>query len=92
MQSLLLPAGSQSFLLFLGNLLTGDCKKNIHLWKPLDGSWVVDQRPFVGHTASVEDIQWSPNEPTVNSTQQAIISLVSIRCYPGATNVILIQP
>ncbi|XP_067935012.1 glutamate-rich WD repeat-containing protein 1-like [Watersipora subatra] len=49
-----------------GQLLTGDCNKNIHLWRPHDdASWIVDQRSFVGHTASVEDIQWSPNEATV---------------------------
>merc|ERR1712096_363567 len=49
-----------------GVLATGDCAKNIHAWKPTDdGSWNVDSRPFVGHTASVEDIQWSPNEATV---------------------------
>lgn len=50
----------------LGRLLTGDCQKNIHLWTPTDGgSWHVDQRPFVGHTRSVEDLQWSPTEDTV---------------------------
>lgn len=49
-----------------GRLLTGDCQKNIHLWTPTDsGSWHVDQRPFVGHTRSVEDLQWSPTEDTV---------------------------
>lgn len=49
-----------------GVLATGDCKRNIHLWKPGDsGTWHVDQRPFSAHTASVEDIQWSPNEPNV---------------------------
>ena len=25
----------------------------------------MDQRPFVGHTRSVEDLQWSPTEDTV---------------------------
>lgn len=49
-----------------GVLATGDCKKNIHIWKPTEGaSWAVDQRPLVGHSASVEDLQWSPNEPNV---------------------------
>ncbi|KAH7949894.1 hypothetical protein HPB49_016522 [Dermacentor silvarum] len=48
-----------------GVLATGDCLKSIHLWKPQEGSWHVDQRPYTAHTASVEDIQWSPNEATV---------------------------
>ncbi|KAK4872637.1 hypothetical protein RN001_014666 [Aquatica leii] len=49
-----------------GVLATGDCKMDIHIWKPKeDGSWFVDQRPLIGHKASVEDIQWSPNETTV---------------------------
>ncbi|XP_035205236.1 glutamate-rich WD repeat-containing protein 1-like [Stegodyphus dumicola] len=48
-----------------GMLATGDCKKNIHLWKPLEGGWHVDQRPYTGHTDSVEDIQWSPTEINV---------------------------
>lgn len=44
-------------------LATGDCRRDIHIWKPNQaGSWDVDQRPLVGHTSSVEDIQWSPNE------------------------------
>jgi ribosome assembly protein RRB1 len=50
-----------------GVLATGDCRKNIHVWRPADAaaSWNVDQRPLVGHTASVEDLQWSPNEANV---------------------------
>jgi len=49
-----------------GVLATGDCKKHIHVWKPLEGGqWAVEQRPLVGHTSSVEDLQWSPNEPNV---------------------------
>ncbi|XP_037944787.1 glutamate-rich WD repeat-containing protein 1 [Teleopsis dalmanni] len=49
-----------------GVLATGDCKRDIHIWSPQeDGSWKVDQRPLVGHTASVEDLQWSPNESSV---------------------------
>jgi len=49
-----------------GKLLSGDNKRNIHLWTVLeDGSWAVDQRPFNAHTNSVEDIQWSPTEDNV---------------------------
>ncbi|XP_055534972.1 glutamate-rich WD repeat-containing protein 1 [Wyeomyia smithii] len=52
-----------------GMLATGDCRRDIHIWRPNDkGSWTVDQRPLVGHTDSVEDIQWSPNEPNVLAT------------------------
>jgi ribosome assembly protein RRB1 len=52
-----------------GVLATGDCKKNIHIWKPTDdGSWLVNQRPLTGHNNSVEDIQWSPNERNVLAT------------------------
>nr|CAH7722873.1 unnamed protein product [Callosobruchus chinensis] len=49
-----------------GVLATGDCKRDIHIWKPSEAaSWLVDQRPLIGHTDSVEDIQWSPNERSV---------------------------
>lgn len=54
-----------------GQLATGDCSKNIHIWKLLESGWNVDQRSYVGHTASVEDIQWSPNESTVFSSCSA---------------------
>ena len=29
------------------------------------GGWVTDNRPFSGHTSSVEELQWSPNEKNV---------------------------
>lgn len=49
-----------------GQLATGDCKKNIHVWKmKSSGEWQVDQRPYCSHTDSVEDIQWSPTEANV---------------------------
>lgn len=50
-----------------GRLVSGDCKKNIHVWEPREGgtSWQVDQRAFSSHSKSVEDLQWSPTEATV---------------------------
>lgn len=35
----------------------GDCNNRIHLWEPSSETWNVDMSPFVGHTASVEDLQ-----------------------------------
>ncbi|XP_015889184.1 protein HEAT STRESS TOLERANT DWD 1 [Ziziphus jujuba] len=52
--------------LVTGRLLSGDCKNYIHLWEPASGgTWNVDTTPFVGHTSSVEDLQWSPTEHDV---------------------------
>ncbi|KAL2533210.1 Transducin family protein/WD-40 repeat family protein [Abeliophyllum distichum] len=52
--------------LVAGRLVSGDCKNNIHLWEPASGStWNIDSNPFVGHAASIEDLQWSPTEPCV---------------------------
>ncbi|KAF9678879.1 hypothetical protein SADUNF_Sadunf07G0082100 [Salix dunnii] len=49
-----------------GRLVTGDCKSCIRLWEPTSGAtWNVDATPFTGHTASVEDLQWSPTEDHV---------------------------
>ena len=49
-----------------GLLATGDCANVLHVWNPTEGgSWSVDPQPYVGHTASVEDVAWSPVEPNV---------------------------
>ena len=69
-----------------GSLLTGDCKNNIHLWKLHDdGTWIVDQRPFLSHTGSVEDIQWSPNEKSVfaSCSVDFTVKIWDIRANPS---------
>ena len=53
-------------LLPQGKLVTGDNDGKIFLTTCGDGGkWTTDNRPFVGHASSVEDIQWSPNERNV---------------------------
>jgi len=51
--------------LVTGRLVTGDCNKCIHLWEPSSNTWEIDTKPFVGHSASVEDLQWSPTEADI---------------------------
>mgnify|MGYP005992090981 CR=1 FL=1 len=57
-----------------GRMATGDCAGKIRLWNPTAtgaGNWAVDNTPLSGHTASVEDLQWSPSEATVLSSASA---------------------
>lgn len=57
-----------------GRLASGDCAGKIHVWNAAvagAAAWTVDGQPFVGHAASVEDIQWSPAEPTVFASASA---------------------
>ncbi len=53
-----------------GRLATGDCSGGLYVWDYKEASWAVDSASggFKGHTSAVEDIQWSPNEPTVFAT------------------------
>ncbi|KAI0177390.1 WD40-repeat-containing domain protein [Pestalotiopsis sp. NC0098] len=49
-----------------GKLLTGDNDGLIYVTTRTDGGgWVTDTRAFQGHTSSVEEIQWSPQEASV---------------------------
>ncbi|KAL6553670.1 hemolysin III domain membrane protein [Orobanche gracilis] len=49
-----------------GRLLSGDCNNCIYLWEPTSAAtWNIDNTPFIGHMASVEDLQWSPAKPDV---------------------------
>ena len=52
-------------LIHQGKLLTGDNDGKIFVTTCTDGKWATDTRPFTGHSSSVEDLQWSPNERNV---------------------------
>lgn len=46
-------------------LLTGDIHSKIYLTTSSPSGFNALSQPFLSHTSSIEDIQWSPSEPTV---------------------------
>ncbi|CBQ68229.1 related to RRB1-involved in the regulation of ribosome biosynthesis [Sporisorium reilianum SRZ2] len=46
-------------------LLTGDIHSKIFLTTAGNAGFTTNAVPFTSHTSSVEDVQWSPKEPTV---------------------------
>ncbi|KAF9460123.1 glutamate-rich WD repeat containing [Collybia nuda] len=46
-------------------LLTGDVHSKIYLTTSTPSGFNALSQPFLTHTSSVEDLQWSPSEPTV---------------------------
>lgn len=56
-------------------LLTGDLHSNIYLTTSNNSGFTTSPTPFASHTSSVEDIQWSPSEPTVFASCSADCSV-----------------
>ncbi|CAG8640213.1 12659_t:CDS:2, partial [Acaulospora morrowiae] len=54
-----------------GRLLTGDLHTHIYLTTKSQSTFIADRVPFVGHTSSVEDLQWSPSEKDVFASASA---------------------
>lgn len=48
-----------------GHLLTGDCASRIFLTTRNETSFTTQESAFLGHSASVEDLQWSPSQANV---------------------------
>jgi len=77
-----------------GHLLTGDNSRNIHLFKPIDNAtWAVEQRPYSGHQAAVEDIQWSPTEGSVfaSCSTDKSVRIWDIRAPPNKACMIAVE-
>lgn len=55
-----------SSLVPAGKLLTGDIAGNIFATTRTEGGgFVTDTNPYTGHSSSIEELQWSPNERNV---------------------------
>ena len=56
-------------------LLTGDIHSKIYLTTSSTSSFITSSQPFMSHTSSIEDLQWSPAEPTVFASCSADYSI-----------------
>jgi len=79
-----------------GKLVSGDCKGGIHMWTPRPDAadaWTIDQRPFVGHKDSVEDLQWSPSEATVfaSCSVDKTLRIWDTRANPASANMLTVD-
>lgn len=56
-------------------LLTGDNNARIFLTTSTPSGFNALAQPFVSHESSIEDLQWSPSEPTVFASCSADLSV-----------------
>ncbi|KAL5519250.1 RRB1 [Sanghuangporus vaninii] len=74
-------------------LLTGDIHSKIYLTTTTQTGFVTQNQSFTSHTSSVEDLQWSPAEPTVFASCSAdqSIRIWDIR-VKGRKSVLSVSP
>ncbi|KAI9721159.1 MAG: ribosome biosynthesis protein rrb1 [Chrysothrix sp. TS-e1954] len=66
------PSPSSSTVTNPIKLLTGDTSGSIYLsTRSPTGTFTTDTQPFASHTSSVEELQWSPSEPSVFASASA---------------------
>jgi ribosome assembly protein RRB1 len=68
----------KKFFIPLGQLASGSCDKKVYIYNPANSGFsdiVRDTRPYEYHRASVEDIQWSPENENMFASCKFIYSI-----------------
>jgi ribosome assembly protein RRB1 len=76
-----------------GTLASGDTHGRIYTYRMGEGGvWTAATRAFDSHKKSVEDVQWSPNEPTVLASVSVdrTLRMWDTRMAPAQANVLIV--